>query len=315
MRKILFVMSPVPPDEVEFDTTCSLVREAGLRDHQCYQVDPGELYLRDNTPLAAAGNISISQDMIAVIDKQKKLVHLEEFDLILMRREPPFDLNYLNDTLVLSFIANNVPVINNPRGLRDANEKLYTLNFPGLCPPTLVTRDAKMLQSFAGEISSAIIVKPLDSYKGYDIEKVDPDDPESKTKIDRVTRNGVRLVMAQKFIPEVINGDKRILLLNGEPLGAFNRLPPSGSFKANISAGGSEAAADLTDRDLEICSTISERLRADGHYFVGIDVIGGYLTEINVTSPAGIPEINMFNNVKLECTAWDWFDELMKGKK
>jgi glutathione synthase len=314
MKKILFVMSPVPPEEVEFDTTCSLIREAGLRGHLCLQVNPGELYLRDNSPLALAGEVAIAPDHAAGIDEQKKLVRLDEFDLILMRREPPFDMNYLNDTLVLSFISNNVPVINNPRGLRDSNEKLYTLNFPGLCPPTLVTRDADMLKSFAREISSNIIVKPLDSYKGYDIEKIDPDDPESTLKIHKVTRDGSRLVMAQKFIPEVIKGDKRILMLNGEPLGAFNRLPPEGSFKANISAGGSEAKTGLTERDHEICDKIADRLREDGHFFVGIDVIGDYLTEINVTSPAGIPEINMFDNVKLECQVWDWLEIFIAGK-
>jgi glutathione synthase len=237
---------------------------------------------------------------------------METFDAVWMRKDPPFNQDYIYATYILSLIdPGKTKVINDPRGIRESNEKLYTLYFPEWIPSSVVTKDIGQLSKFLTEAGGEIVVKPLDGHGGEGVFYVREGDRNSNVILETITNFGKQYVLAQKFIKEVSEGDKRIILLNGEPLGAVLRVPkPGGEFRCNFHSGGSPAKSELTGRDLKICKALSRRLRKDGLYFVGIDVIGGYITEINTTSPTGVQEINRLNGVKLEEDVIDFAEEL-----
>ncbi len=202
-------------------------------------------------------------------------------------------------------------MINNPTGIRETNEKLYSLFFPEIIPQSMVTKNIAQLQDFLDKCGGQMVVKPLDGYGGEGIFYVREGDRNENVILEVITKFQTEYVIAQKFIEEVSEGDKRIIILNGKPLGAVLRVPkPGGEFRSNFHSGGSPAKSALTERDLEICKHIAPRLRADGLYFVGIDVIGGYVTEINTTSPTGVQEINNLNGVKLETQVIEFAEEL-----
>jgi glutathione synthase len=226
-----------------------------------------------------------------------------------MRKDPPFDLEYYFATQVLSLVdPTHTFVINDPRGLREANEKLYALNFPTLIPPTLVTRDADRLKGFMGEMGGEMIVKPLDFAGGAGVFHLHRADRNLNALLETATVHGTRMVMAQRYLPEARTGDKRVIVLDGKPLGATLRVPREDETRANIHVGGTCEHAPLTLRDREICATIDPRLRADGLHFVGLDVIGDWVTEINVTSPTGVQEINTLDGVRLESQVIDFVE-------
>jgi glutathione synthase len=233
-----------------------------------------------------------------------------------MRKDPPFNMDYIYATYILSLIdPEKTIVINNPKGIRESNEKLYTLNFPDLIPKSVVTKDINKLRDFLGEIGGEMVVKPLDGCGGEGVFYVREGDRNANVVMETITEHGNRYVLAQRFIEKVSDGDKRIILLNGEPLGAVLRIArPGGEFRCNFHSGGSPAKTEIEDRDLQICREIGPRLRADGLYFVGIDVIGGYLTEVNTTSPTGVQEINGLCGTNLEVQVIDFVEEMCKGK-
>ena len=239
-------------------------------------------------------------------------MELESFDAVWMRKDPPFNQDYIYATYILSLIdETKTKVINEPRGIRESNEKLYTLYFPEWIPESLVTKDLAQLNNFLVEVGGEIVVKPLDGHGGEGVFYVRQGDRNANVIMETITDFGKRYVLAQKFIEEVSEGDKRIILLNGEPLGAVLRVPKGGGeFRCNFHSGGSPAKSGLTRRDLEICEALGPRLREDGLYFVGIDVIGGYITEINTTSPTGVQEINRLDGVKLEADVIDFAEKL-----
>jgi glutathione synthase len=220
-----------------------------------------------------------------------------------MRKDPPFDLPYLFATQLLSLLdGTSTLVINNPRGLRDANEKLYALNFPDLIPPTLVTADPDRLKSFLDRLGGEMIVKPLDGCGGAGVFHLHRADRNLNALLELSTDYGRRMIMAQQYLPAVRTGDKRVILLDGEPLGAVLRVPREDEHRGNIHVGGTCVQASLTAADRRITDGVGTRLRADGLYFVGLDIIGEHLTEVNVTSPTGVQEIDALDGVCLEAT-------------
>jgi glutathione synthase len=234
---------------------------------------------------------------------------LEDFNSVWMRKDPPFDMKFFFSTHLLSLIdRSKCFLMNNPDGLREANEKLYALRFPEQIPQTLVSSDMERLKGFMDELSGEMIIKPLDGAGGSGVFYLNTQDRNTNSILEAATDNGRRLVMGQRYLPEIRQGDKRIIVLNGEPLGAVLRVPLETETRGNIHVGGQCVKTDVTDRDREICAALSPLLRADGLYFVGLDVIGSFLTEVNVTSPTGIQEINALNGVCLERQVVDFVE-------
>ena len=218
---------------------------------------------------------------------------LDEVDAIFIRKDPPFDRGYLYATLMLERARGAALIVNDPRGLRDANEKLYAMNFPEWTPRTIVTADPEEIHAFARELGDAVI-KPLDGAGGSGVLRLSAGDKNARAIVDMITGEGRRLAMVQEYLPAVVEGDKRILLLDGEPLGAILRVPRGDDLRSNIHVGGRVVPAELTAREREMVKALAPRLRADGLAFVGLDVIGERLTEVNVTSPTGIQELARF---------------------
>jgi glutathione synthase len=225
-----------------------------------------------------------------------------------MRKDPPFDQDYYFQTLILEQARGKTVLVNDPRGLREANEKLYIFNFPSLIPPTRVTRSIVRLRDFLEQQGGQMIVKPLDQCGGGGVFHVRADDRNANSILEMVSDNEGTLVMAQAYLPAVRQGDKRILLLDGEPIGAVLRVPREDETRSNLHVGGRAQKSALDARDREICAALAPKLKADGLHFVGLDVIGGMLTEINVTSPTGMQEIDRLDGVKLEAQVIDWLE-------
>lgn len=310
--RMAFVMDPVGTINVEKDTTYVLMLEAQSRGHEVYYLELKDLYVKNAKACGNAARISLKRGADFYKLGGSETVEMETFDAVWMRKDPPFNQDYIYATYILSLIdPGKTKVINDPRGIRESNEKLYTLYFPEWIPSSVVTKDIGQLSKFLTEADGEIVVKPLDGHGGEGVFYVREGDRNSNVILETITNFGKQYVLAQKFIKEVSEGDKRIILLNGEPLGAVLRVPkPGGEFRCNFHSGGSPAKSELTGRDLKICKALSRRLRKDGLYFVGIDVIGGYITEINTTSPTGVQEINRLNGVKLETDVIDFAEGL-----
>ncbi len=241
---------------------------------------------------------------------------LEHFDAIFMRKDPPADAAYLYATMLLSLADERKTfVLNHPAGLREANEKLYSLNFPDAIPPTLVTYEIPRLKTFLEEQGGEMIVKPLDGHGGEGVFLATAKDRNLGAILEAVTQYESRLIMAQRYLPEARKGDKRLIVLNGEPLGCMLRVPRDDENRGNIHVGGNCVKAPVTARDREICKMLKPRLERDGLYFVGLDIIGDYLTEVNVTSPTGVQEIDRLDGVNLEGKVIDFVESRVAALK
>src|SRR5713226_7983750 len=241
---------------------------------------------------------------------------LEAFDAIFMRKDPPADAAYLFATMLLSLAdSRRTFVLNSPSGLREANEKLYALNFPGAIPPTIVTYEIARLKQFMEEQGGEMIVKPLDGHGGEGVFHAHARDRNLNAILETVTRVGGRPVMGQRYFREVRTGDKRMIVVDGEPLGGSLRVPREDEHRGNIHVGGFCVKAEITARDREICRMLRPRLQRDGLYFVGLDIIGDYVTEINVTSPTGVQEIDRLDEVNLEAKVIDFVESRVAGLK
>ncbi len=230
---------------------------------------------------------------------------LEAMDAVLMRTDPPVNVPYLYTTYILDYVnPDKTLVLNHPRGLRTANEKMYALQFPEAIPETIVTRDKAVVREFVQRRQKAIL-KPLGGKAGEGIFMIQVGDFNLNSLVELSTLGDVP-VMVQQYLPEAKEGDKRIILLDGDPIGAVNRIPTGEEFRGNMAVGGRVAKAEITEREQEICRQVAPKLRQDGLYFVGIDVIGGYLTEVNVTSPTGVREIDLLDDVRLGETVVNW---------
>jgi glutathione synthase len=310
--KMAFIMDPVGTINTEKDTTFVLMLEAQARGHEVWYLELKDMFVKEAQAFGNATQISLerSEDFYKLGDKQT--LPLESFDAVWMRKDPPVNNDFLYATYILSLIdENKTKVLNNPTGIRESNEKLYSLFFPEIIPQSIVTKNIGQLEEFLSEAGGQIVVKPLDGYGGEGIFYVREGDRNANVILESITKFGTEYVIGQKFIEKVSEGDKRIIILNGEPLGAVLRVPkPGGEFRSNFHSGGSPAKSELTQRDLEICEAIGPRLRKDGLYLVGLDVIGGYVTEINTTSPTGVQEINNLDGVKLETQIIEFTEEL-----
>ena len=306
--KFAFVMDPLESMLPDKDTTFVFMLEALARGHAVFHLGLKGLYTRGDQAFAFARRCEVARAAphFSFLDSGNAYP-LEAFDAIFMRKDPPADAPYLFATMILSLAdSRRTFVLNSPSGLRDANEKLYALNFPGAIPPTVVTYEIARLKQFLQEQGGEMVVKPLDGHGGESVFLARGDDRNLNPILEAVTHFESRPIMAQRYVPEIRDGDKRVIVLDGEPLGGTLRVPRDDEHRGNIHVGGNCVKVDLTPRDLEICRMLAPRLRRDGLYFVGLDIIGNYLTEVNVTSPTGVQEIDQLNGVNLEARVIDF---------
>ena len=308
--KIGVVMDSVDKINIDKDTTFVLMLEAQRRGHQVYFMELDDLFIRGGTAHGRHRRLQLARGTPHYELGDCAVGALEDFDSVWMRKDPPFDMKFFFATHLLSLIdQRNCFVMNHPKGLREANEKLYALRFPEQIPQTLVSSDMARLKAFMGELGGEMIVKPLDGCGGSGVFYLNEQDRNTNSILEAATDNGRRLIMGQRYLPEIRQGDKRIIVLNGEPLGAVLRVPQESEIRGNIHVGGTCVKTEVTDRDQEICAALSPLLKADGLYFVGLDVIGNFLTEVNVTSPTGIQEVNALNGVCLESQVIDFVEQ------
>ena len=301
----LFIIDPLESLHAETDSSIAFMREAARRGHVVETCLIGELGQLGGVPFAHAALTRAGNATPRWYETEAaRRVELASFDAIWMRKDPPFDMGYLFATLLLSRVEGPV-MVNDPQALRDENEKLFALEFADLCPTTLVTRSIEQLQAFCEELGGEMIVKPLDGAGGRGIFHIARGDRNARVILETGTANGTQLLMSQQYVPEVRQGDKRIILIEGEPAGAVLRVPADDDARANFHTGGRAVRTELTDREREICARIGPVLRNKGVIFAGIDVLGDYLTEINVTSPTGLREIEHLDGVALEGAVLD----------
>ena len=292
--KIGVVMDPIESINYKKDTTLAMLWAAQERGWQLYYLEQGGLFLNDGRAMGRMAELEVRRDPNDWFSRGKYAdASLTELDVILMRKDPPFDNEFLYSTYLLEQAEREgVMVVNRPQSLRDCNEKLFATQFPQCCPPVLVSREPQLLKAFHAEHQD-VIYKPLDGMGGTSIFRVKADDPNLSVILETLTDHGKQQIMAQRFIPEIVEGDKRILLIDGEPIDyALARIPSQGETRGNLAAGGSGVGRELSERDRWICEQVKPVIREKGLLFVGLDVIGDYLTEINVTSPTCIRELN-----------------------
>lgn len=292
--KIGVVMDPISSITIKKDTTFALLLAAQARDYPLHYMEQGDLYQRDGRTFARVQLLSVRDDPDDWFSLGKpKICAIDTMDAILMRKDPPFDMEYIYSTYLLEQAeVTGTVIVNRCDSLRDANEKLSTAWFPQCCPATLVSRDRARIKAFLAE-QDDIIVKPLDGMGGASIFRLQSGDPNTNVILETLTEFDHRTIMAQRYIPEVVAGDKRILLVNGKPVPyALARIPNIGETRANLATGGRGEGVALTARDYWICEQVGSTLKERGLLFVGLDVIGDYLTEINVTSPTCVRELD-----------------------
>ncbi len=308
MNKLGVVMDPIESISPEKDTTLALMLEAQKRGFEIEYFTPQDLFIKQHNPMALSTNIKVMDDNNYWFKAQrsKREINLAELDLILMRQDPPMNNDYLYVTYVLELAQIlGVKVLNDPTEVRSANEKLFALHFPQCMPETLISANIEELNNFITE-QKKVIIKPLWAMGGSDIFMLTPNDPNLNIILENSTQKGMTPIMAQEYIPEAQNGDKRIILFDGKPVPqALLRVPKKGETRANIAAGGTTQGAQLNDRDLWLCDQVGSELSKRGLYFVGLDVIGDYITEINVTSPTCIRQIDREFGVNLAAQFFD----------
>jgi glutathione synthase len=298
-------MDPLDAIDIDADSSFALALEAQKRGHSIHHYLPQDLSFHDGRVIAGARPFEVRRKIGDHFTMGKpETVDLLSFDIVMMRQDPPFDMAYITATHLLEHIHPETLVVNDPVHVRNAPEKLFVTNFPALMPPTLITSDRRRIVEFR-EAWKDIIIKPLYGNGGAGVFHIAPEDENLNALLEMFTELYREPVMVQRYIPEVRDGDKRIILIDGEAAGAITRIPAAGEARANLHVGAKAVKAELTARDQEICRTIGPALRELGMVFVGIDVIGEYLTEINVTSPTGIQEIDRFDDVCLEADIWD----------
>jgi glutathione synthase len=294
VRDVLVVMDPIESIKIAKDSTFAMLLEAQQRQYRLFYVTPGALTIRDGIASAEVSPLIVRDDENNWFESGPASHRaLGSADLILMRKDPPLDPDFLHDTLILSVAQRaGAMVVNDPQGLRDHNEKLAALEFPQCCPPTLVSRQAPALKAFAAE-HGEVVLKPLDGMGGRSIFRSRAGDPNLNVILETLTAGGVHLVMIQRYLPEIVQGDKRILLIDGVPVDyCLARIPQGDEFRGNLAAGGRGEGRPLTDRDRWIAAQVGPEMKRRGMRFVGLDVIGDHLTEVNVTSPTCIRELD-----------------------
>ncbi|HVY45459.1 MAG TPA: glutathione synthase [Minicystis sp.] len=315
--RFVFVMDPLDRVTHDKDTTFAFIQAAQGRGHVSYHCLPRDLSIQDGEAYAMCHPVEILDGPPWIVLRKEggpERVRLFDTQAVFVRKDPPFDRSYLYTTLVLERARGGPLLINDPRGLRDANEKLYALNFPEWTPRTIVTTDRATAFEFVKDLGGTGIIKPLDGAGGLGVMLLRLDDKNARTIVDTLSHEGRRLVLVQEFLPAVEQGDKRVLLLNGELLGAILRVPRADEVRSNIHVGGSVVPAELTPKEQAMVAAIGPKLRADGLTFVGLDVIGERLTEVNVTSPTGIQELSRFRGARESDKVIRWVEERAKKR-
>ncbi len=299
--KLGIIMDPLSGVNIAKDSSFAMLLEAQARSWDIYYMEMDDLFLVNDTPSAATRKVTVEDDVSSRYQlHQAVILSLLDLDIILMRKDPPFNMEYIYVTYLLELAhRQGTLVVNNPASLRDANEKLFISWFPQCTTPTLIARKSEHILAFLDEHGD-IILKPLDGMGGMSVFRIQLTEQNTNVIIETLTESGTKHVMAQQFIPEIVNGDKRILMIDGEPIPyALSRIPKEGEIRGNLAAGGSAKGVELTVRDRWICEQLSPTFKEKGLMFVGIDVIGDYLTEINVTSPTCIRELDTIYDLNI----------------
>jgi len=305
--RIGFILDPIERLVVEDDTSLLLLKECERRGHRVFYIHQEDIFLDNGIPMANLNYVEFD-NQFNFLKSERKLEPLSSLDAIFMRLEPPYDLNYIYITQILELIGNNTFILNDPKGLREANEKLYPLKFSKFIPKTIVTKDINLLKHFLRE-SGKIIIKQLNLYASKELVLISNKEKDVYPILERATESKKKYVMAQEFLNEVYKtGDKRSIVLSGKILGCYTRVPKKNDFRSDPDFGGINKRTELTKREKEICHVVSRKLLEDGIYFAGIDMIGERLTEINVTCPAGIIPLNKLYGKKLEGEIIDFLE-------
>lgn len=304
--RIAIQMDPLERVNIDSDTTFALAEVAQARGAKIFVYGTADLSLTGGRVTARAREATVQRvaETPGQFGAYQKLDLAGDVDVVLMRQDPPFDMAYITACHLLELISGQTLVVNDPEGVRSSPEKIFPLMFPGIMPPTNVTRDREVIDAFREEHGD-IIVKPLYGHGGAGVFRIGPGDPNLDSLLEMFLAASPEPLMIQAFLPAVSEGDKRIILIDGEPVGAINRRPKSGQVRSNLIVGGTAEAADLTDAERRICDTIGPELRRRGLVLTGIDVIGGYLTEVNVTSPTGVQALKRLSGIDAAAKFWD----------
>ena len=303
--KIAFQMDPIGPIDINADSTFRLAEEAQARGHELFYYTPDKLAYDQGRVTARGWPLSVQRvagDHFRLGDEA--VVDLADFDVVWLRQDPPFDMFYITTTHLLQRLMPGTTVVNDPFWVRNFPEKLLILDFPQLMPPTAIARDLNTIRAFKEEHGD-VILKPLYGNGGAGVFLLKKEDRNLTSLHEMFTGFSREPLIVQKFLPDVSKGDKRVILVDGEAVGAINRVPAKGETRSNMHVGGRPEKIELSERDREICATIGPLLREKGQVFVGIDVIGEYLTEINVTSPTGIQELERFDGINVAAQIWE----------
>ena len=311
--EIAIQMDPMEAINPASDSTFVLALEAQARGHALHHYLPRDLTLHAGRLTATARPLRVMRGEEYFALGPPRVLELAGMDVILMRQDPPFDMAYITATHLLEHVAKDVLVVNDPAAVRNAPEKLFATHFMELMPETLITSDPKAIAAFRQQHGD-IILKPIFGNGGAGVFRLAPEDENLNALLEMFTRFSREPIIVQRYLPEIRTGDKRIILIEGEPAGAVLRVPAKGEARANLHVGGQPKKATLSARDRAICAAIGPALKAMGLVFVGIDVIGDYLTEINVTSPTGLQEIDRLDGVKLEARIWDAIEARLKTR-
>ncbi|WP_309645170.1 glutathione synthase [Phenylobacterium sp.] len=303
--KVAVQMDPLEAVNIEGDTSFLMLETAQARGHELFVYTPDKLAMEDGVVTTRGRSVTVQRvtgDHARFGDWEVR--DLASFDVILLRQDPPFDMTYITSTHFLDKVHPQTLVVNDPTEVRNAPEKLFVTDFPGVQPPTLITSDLEAIYDFRARHGD-IVLKPLYGLGGSGVARLLADDPNLDAMLDLHRAIGREPVIAQKFLPAVSKGDKRILLVDGEPVGGINRVPKKGQIRSNLAVGGTAEAVELSARDLELCAIIGPELKQRGLMFVGIDVIGDYMTEINVTSPTGAQALKRFSGIDATEVMWN----------
>ncbi|MFC7703852.1 glutathione synthase [Plastorhodobacter daqingensis] len=303
--KVAFQMDPIGSVNINADSTFRIAEEAQARGHELFYYTPDRLAYREGRVVARGWPLTVQRVEGAHFTLgEEQEIDLADWDVVWLRQDPPFDMGYITTTHLLEMIHPRTLVVNDPFWVRNSPEKLLVLRFQDLTPPTMIARELRTIRDFKA-VHGDVILKPLYGNGGAGVFRLDPNDRNLAALHELFTTLSREPLIVQKFLPDVSKGDKRVILVDGEPVGAINRVPAAGETRSNMHVGGRPEKVALTDRDREICSIIGPVLREKGQIFVGIDVIGDYLTEINVTSPTGIQELERFDGINVAARIWE----------
>ena len=311
MIKLLIAIQMDPLNKLhhESDSSLILAKEAQNRGYKIFIYEPKDLFLKDNLLFANASTLKIFKKKKYIFRQgKKKIINLSKINVLLIRQDPPFNINYITATYLLEHLDSKTLIINNPKSIRDAPEKLHVTYFKNLTPATLISQNEIEIKKFIKKHKN-LIVKPLYEKGGKGIFKINSNDKNINKKIQNILKKEKLPIVVQKYIPQIKEGDKRVILLDGNPVGIMKRVPAKNELRANLSRGGTAERTTLTTRDKFIYKKLKPWLKKEGIFFAGIDIIGNYLTEINVTSPTGIVEINQLENTQLEKKFWDLIEK------